>query len=273
MAPSEPVTWRVHREVILVAGWGRAILLQLAHPLVAQGVADHTGFTRGAADGLARLRRTVDAMLAMTFGPAAHAGEAVRRINRIHDRVHGRLQEPLGRFPRGHPYSAHDPDLLAWVHATLVDSQLLTYRLLVGRLTPAEGDRYCREASAVEDALDIPRGRLPRSEADLRSYLDATLESGDIAVTDVARRLAAAVLAPPLPRPLAGLSRWAGRLVTAALLPDRIREAYGLPWSPARERGARAGLRAARMVLPIVPPALRYWSHARRMKRGVRPSD
>src|SRR5262245_2235817 len=36
------VTWRVNREIIVVAGWGRAILLQLAHPLIAAGVADHS---------------------------------------------------------------------------------------------------------------------------------------------------------------------------------------------------------------------------------------
>jgi uncharacterized protein (DUF2236 family) len=273
MAPGEPASWKLHREVILLAGWGRAILLQLAHPLVAQGVADHSGFSRGAADAFARLRRTVDAMLAMTFGPPARAREAVRAINRTHDRVHGCLPGPAGRFPKGHRYSAHDPALLAWVHATLVDSQLLTYRLLVGRLPPSEGDRYCLEASAVEDALGIPQGRLPRSEAELRAYLAATLASGDIAVTDTARRLAAAVLTPPFPRPLAGVSAWAGRLVTAALLPAEIREAYGLPWSRARERGVRVGLRAARIALPLVPPPLRYWAHARGAERGARSSD
>ncbi len=273
MGPAEPVAWKVHREVILLAGWGRAILLQLAHPLVAQGVADHTGFTRGAADGLTRLRRTVDAMLSMTFGPSASAERAARTINRIHDRVSGCLPEPAGRFLRGHRYSAHDPELLAWVHATLVESQLLTYRLLVGALTPAEGDRYCLESSAVEGALGIPEGRLPRSEAALAAYVTAMLASGDIAVTDTARRLAAAVLAPPLPGPLAGLSRAAGRLVTAALLPASVRAAYGLPWGPGRARAASAGFRAARTALPLIPPPLRYWRRARRAERAAQRGD
>lgn len=267
MGSGEPVTWKVHREVIVLAGWGRAILLQLAHPLVAQGVADHTGFTRGAADGWARLRRTVDAMLAMTFGPGDAAAGAARSINRIHDRVTGRLPAAAGRFPEGHRYSAHDPDLLAWVHATLVDSQLLTYRLLVGSLTPAEGDRYCLETAAVEDALGIPAGRLPRTEADLAAYLSSMLASGDIAVTDTARRLAAAVLAPPLPGPLAWVSRGTGRLVTGALLPDPIRAAYGLPLGPARARALALGFGALRMALPLVPSPLRYWPRARRAAR------
>ena len=39
------ISWRIHRERVLLAGWGRAILLQLAHPMVAQGVAEHSAFT------------------------------------------------------------------------------------------------------------------------------------------------------------------------------------------------------------------------------------
>ena len=260
-----PVSWRIHREIVVLAGWGRAILLQLAHPLVAQGVADHTRFDRGARDGFARLRRTVEAMLALTFGPPDLSERAASTINRIHDRVHGELAEPAGRFPRGHPYSAHDPDLLTWVHATLVDSQLLAYRLLVGPLSAAEGDRYCLETSGIEEALGIPRGRVPRSEGELAAYLAAMLGSGEIAVTGTARRLAAGVLGPPLPWPLGHVVGSAGRLVTAGLLPAAVREAYGLAWTPARERALAAVIRATRLALPLVPGPLRYWPRARRV--------
>jgi uncharacterized protein (DUF2236 family) len=254
--------------VILVTGWGRAILLQLAHPLVAQGVAEHSGFMIETGGRLWRLRRTVDAMLALTFGPAEDAASAARRINAIHDRVHGRLAEPIGPFPAGHAYSAHDPALLTWVHATLVESSLLTYELLVGPLAPEERDRYCLEASGIEAALGIPRGHLPRDVAALRGYLDRMLRSGEIAVGDTARRLAAAVIAPPLPppaRPLFAL----GRLLTAGLLPPPVRAAYGLSWSPARERVLGLAALGVRLGLPAVPPRLRYWARARQALRRI----
>src|SRR2546427_757838 len=165
--PDQPapalMTWRLHREVVLLAGWGRAILLQLAHPLVAQGVADHSGFATDRRGHVKRLKRTLRAMLALTFGGPKGAEEAAAAINRIHDRVHGRLVEAAGSFAPGAPYSAHDPALLAWVHATLVDSFLLTYEHFVAPLTPAERDRYCREAGAGGPLLGIPPGLLPGS--------------------------------------------------------------------------------------------------------------
>src|SRR5215468_10793526 len=86
-----PVSWKLHREVVLLAGWGRAILLQLAHPLVAQGVADHSEFAAEPWGRVDRLKRTLRAMLALTFGTPEEIAVTAAGINRIHDRVHGRL--------------------------------------------------------------------------------------------------------------------------------------------------------------------------------------
>ncbi|HWP77123.1 MAG TPA: oxygenase MpaB family protein, partial [Methylomirabilota bacterium] len=144
------VAWRIHRERVLLAGWGRAILLQLAHPMVARGVAEHSGFATDRWGRVRRLHRTLHAMLALTFGPAEGAGAAAARINAIHDRVHGRLDHAAGGEHAGAPYSAHDPALLAWVHATLLDSFLGAYRLFVGPLDTVEADRYCLESSGIE---------------------------------------------------------------------------------------------------------------------------
>src|SRR6266542_5316270 len=88
---SARIAWKLHREVVLLAGWGRAILLQLAHPLVAQGVADHSGFSAEGWGRVRRLRRTLAAMLALTFGTPEESAGAAAAINRTHDRVHGRL--------------------------------------------------------------------------------------------------------------------------------------------------------------------------------------
>src|SRR5262245_5631671 len=118
---------RINREGVVLLGWGRAILLQLAHPLVAAGVGQFSDFDTGAGGYMRRVHRTVGGMLAITFGTPEQARQAIDRINSIHDRVNGTLQEPAGRFPAGTPFSAHDPQLLLWVHATLVESMALTY--------------------------------------------------------------------------------------------------------------------------------------------------
>lgn len=256
------VAWRLHREVVLLLGWGRALLLQLAHPLVASGVADHSSFRTGRWGRLSRLHRTLDAMLTLTFGTEEEVAGVARGINAIHDRVHGRLREGTGAFASGTPYSAHDPALLQWVHATLVDSHLLAYELFVGPLTAEEKDRYCAETCSVEALLGIPEGRLPRSVAELRGYLDGMLASGEIAVTGTARALAREIVSPAVPWPARPLFA-AMRLPTVGLLPPAIREAYGFPWGARRARALRLWARVMRALLPWVPSLLRYWPRAR----------
>src|SRR5687767_748307 len=95
------VTWKINREIVVLAGWGRAILLQFAHPLVAAGVADHSQFSGSMSSSIHRLRSTVGAMLALTFGDDEEAIAAAAGINAIHDRVAGTLQQPAGILPAG----------------------------------------------------------------------------------------------------------------------------------------------------------------------------
>lgn len=263
------VAWRIHRERVLLAGWGRAILMQLAHPMVARGVAEHSGFATDRWGRVRRLHRTLHAMLALTFGPPEDAGAAAARINAIHDRVRGRLDHAAGGEPAGAPYSAHDPVLLAWVHATLLDSFLGAFRLFVGPLDTADADRYCLESSGIEARLGIPAGRLPRTESALRAHLEATLASGVLEVTDTARALAREVLAPPAPRVLRP-ALWLAALPAVGLLPPAIREGYRLPWDARRARALALVAAAARGTLPLVPPPLRYWAVARRAMRRAR---
>lgn len=256
------VTWKIHREIVLVLAWGRAVLLQFAHPLIASGVGDHSAFGTECWGHLRRLQRTLDAMLRLTFGTAEDARGIARRINAIHDRVHGCLREAAGIFPAGTTYSARDPALLRWVHGTLIDSHLIVYELYVGPLTVEEKDRYCVEASGVEQLLGIPEGALPRSFAELGEYMERMLASGEIAVTERARALARAVVVPSVPR----LARPGLRLIqlpTIGLLPPAIREAYGFPWSPGDELALYRSARAIRALLPLVPSLVREWPAAR----------
>jgi uncharacterized protein (DUF2236 family) len=251
---------------VLLLGWGRAILLQFAHPLVARGVADHSRFQVVPTERWARLRRTVEAMLALTFGPDDAGRAAAGRINAIHDRIHGRLGEDVGPFAAATAYSARDPDLLRWVHATLTDSLLLAYQLYVGPLTAAERDRYCQEGSAIEPLLGIPRNFLPRNAEALRAYLDSMLDSGHIVVTDTARALARELLSPPLPRLASPVVRIM-RLPAIGLLPPGIRAAYGFAWTPRDEVALQRSASMIRRLLPLVPPVARYWPRARAAAR------
>ena len=248
---------RLHRESILLLAWGPAILLQLAHPLVARGIADHRGFDHESHGHVARFYRTLDAMLQLCFGTEAQADAVLTRINAIHDRVNGHLPEAAGMFPAATPYSAHDPALLAWVHATLLDMSLRVYELYVGPLSVEEKDRYCTEASATETRLGIPEGALPRSVDDLTLYMTAMLSSGQIVVTETARSLARRILHPG-PR-IAEPALWLVRLGTIGLLPASIRDDYGFAWSARKERMLRRSAAVMRGVLRVTPRMVRHW--------------
>jgi uncharacterized protein (DUF2236 family) len=253
------ITERINGERLVVLGWGRAILLQLAHPLVAQGVADHSTFRDTAFARIKRLHGTIKAMLDLTFGDADAMHAAAARINAIHDRVHGQLTEDAGRWTAGTRYSATDPDLLTWVDATLLDSMPLAYQQLVAPLPSADIDAYCAEVSASAHRLRIPPGFVPASRAALDSYLQRMLQSDTLAVTSSARALAREVIEPPGATalwPAATISR----LATIGWLPPRIRAEYGFAWDAKDEARLTAWCRRIRAARRIVPDRWARWS-------------
>jgi uncharacterized protein (DUF2236 family) len=249
-------SWKLNREIIVVAGWGRAILLQLAHPSVAAGVGDHSAFSGCPISGFRRLRSTVRAMLSLTFGETEDMISAAAGINVIHDRVRGTDRT-------GVVYSAHDPALLTWVHATLVESIPLTYEMLVGPLTLRERDRYCAEATIMEPLLGIPAGRLPRDAAALDIYMRDMLDGGTLVVTGASRKLARAILFPPK-----SFLLWPAfrifQLITIGSLPPSIREAYGFEWRPRDARALARWTTVLRTAVRFLPPVAREWPAARR---------
>ena len=257
------ISRRINGERFMLLGWSRAILLQLAHPLVAAGVAEHGDFRDGSLKAAARLHHTVRAMLSLTFGDEAASTAALARIREIHRRVHGQLSAAAGIFPAGTAYSAEDPELVLWVHVTLIESVLLTYDRIVEPLTPGERDAYCAEAAGVAIELGARPAEVPRTWSALTRSLERTYESGAIAVSEPARELAEAVLAPPFAlfvAPLAAMNR----LVTAGLLPEPIRAQYGFGWSAARERRLERTWSVLRRCRRMLPRPLALWPEARR---------
>jgi uncharacterized protein (DUF2236 family) len=224
-------------------GGGAAVLLQVAHPLVAAGVVDHSGYDR---DLWRRLVGTLRALYLITFGDRAEAERAGARVRSVHARVAGRTREPLGPFPAGTPYSACDPVLQVWVHSTLVYSSLAAYELFVSPLSPRERERYHREMNVVAELFGVPRSVLPRTYEEFCGGFEAELAAGTIAVTAPARRVAEVVLAARLPAPLRLLAP-AHRLATARILPERLREEYGLRLGALHQ-----------LALPVAGGAVRY---------------
>jgi uncharacterized protein (DUF2236 family) len=253
---------RLNAERLVVLGWTRAILLQFAHPLIAAGVHEHSGFRRSPLAAVVRLRHTIKAMLALTFGDVAARHRTLETIRAIHRRVNGSLDERVGPFPPGTRYSAEDPALVLWVHLTLIESVVVVYERLVSRLRPDERDAYCAEAAEVAIALGADPAHVPRTWEGLRAAIEAGYESGAVVVGRQARELAAAVLHPRGAWPAVPLLR-INETLAMGMLPPAVREQYGFRWTPLRARVMTTTVTSLRVGRQLCPDAFALWRDAR----------
>lgn len=249
----------------MLLGGPRALLLQLAHPLVAAGVAEHSSFQ---SDPLLRLRRTLDATLAMVFGTKAEAEEAAGKVNRVHGFVSGTLPEDAGRYKAGTPYTAGAPDLLLWVHATLIDTTFTVYPRYVGELSEADAERAYQESKITGIMLGVPEELLPKDLGAFRAYMEAMIASDEITGATFQRKLARDVLYPKV-GPVPGIAFLPAAGLTTSLLPPRVRENFGLKLTATQKAVAAAAKVVVRGMLPVMPKALREQPQAREADRRV----
>ena len=288
----DSVTWRVDREMVLFLGGPRSLLLQIAHPAVAAAVEEHSDFR---VDPLGRLNRTLDAVFTIVFGDRASAREAAARVVRRHGPVKGVIDETSSSPWSGKAYRAQDPELLLWVHATLVDTALLVYERVVRKLERRDAERYYEESCVVGEMLGIPRAVLPKTLADFEDYFRSmvdgpTLHVGRIARTqkeDIVRlepsygftsiygaewgkQWGRAIDRAPVKRVYGDVVR----VVAAGMLPPRLREAYGYRWTRADRVAYRALIGSLKAMVPFVPKSLRFlpgYRHA--LERALRSTS
>jgi len=262
--------WRVNREAVLLGAGPAALLLQIAHPHVAEGVAQHSDFE---SDPWRRLRRTLRTTLAMIFGDGAAAERAVHRLNGVHATVRGEAADPEARVLAGPAYRAMDPELLLWVQVTLVWTSIQAYERWVEPLDDGDRAELWADARDVGRRLGVPLEVSPADWPALEAYwARMTAPGGPIAITPTARRIAASIVRPPiagLPGPIVDLLATPG----LALLPERIRADYGIPWSAARAGIARVADLGLRSWVGIMPLAWRSMPQARAAERRVRTAD
>jgi len=230
-------------------GGGPAVLLQVAHPLVAAGVVAHSDYR----DQLwRRLQRTLQALYLITYGTRSEADRVGEVVQSVHEQVQGTIPARLGRYPAGTPYSAADPDLMLWVHATLVECSLAVYTRFVEALSADEREEYHGQMRMVGRIFGVPESVLPRSLEEFREYFRAQIEGASIAVTEPARSVAEVILAPRLPPPMR-LFGPAHRMASAGLMPPRLRREYGLRWSRTHELALPVAARGLRLAaVPVV---------------------
>jgi len=279
--------WVLNREaaLLLVAG-PRALLMQVAHPLIAEGVDQHSTFRT---DPWRRLTATMTSSLRLLYGDAATAHAELAHLRRLHASIRGPVRDPGARARHGARYSARDPGLGFWVLATLIDSTLAGHEAIVGPVNRERRERFYAEGRRLAALLDLPASVVPPDLAAFEAYLDEMLApDGPVQVSATAREIGASILRPPL-APLAaatpGLDRipGAGALFgllpasayawlywpSVSLLPPRIRAGYGLTWSSRERLVSEWLLTTWRAWRPLLPQSVRWLPQARAAHRRV----
>jgi uncharacterized protein (DUF2236 family) len=247
------LVWRVNREQMIFLAGGRAALLQEAHPFVAFGVHEHS---RTRSDPRGRLQRTFRNLYAMVFGDLESALVSARRVHAIHTQVQGLIPAQSGAYGAGTPYAANAEHALLWVHATLWESSMKVYELLFEPLTLAERERYYEETKLFAYLFGISDDVLPATWSDFVAYNERMWTSDELSVTDPARRMSRFLFSPPKPS-LARVSRWY-RLMTAGLLPPRVRDQYGMEYGMQERAVFEGSLRALRATVRVMPRKYRF---------------
>jgi uncharacterized protein (DUF2236 family) len=244
----------------LMAGGPAAILLQLADPRVAAGVARHSGFRERPLD---RLAGTHQYLMALALGEDRDIRHVVRVVDARHARVRG---------DRPREYDARDADAQRWVAATLLATALDLDERLEGRpLDRSTADALVRGYGTFAARLQGADAGWPASRDEFEGWWTGRLAA--LEVGGEARAVARDLLSGSgLPAPLRALMP-AMRLITAALLPPAVRDAYGFRWTPRAQRVAAAwlgGLAVVRRVLPASVSELPARISLRRLRRRIR---
>lgn len=246
------------RAVGLLYGQRALMLGAMMHPLAYYGTAAHTSSQQKPFQRLAHTGKVFEKVF---FGTRDEADKALAFVRRMHERVKGTLQEQLGPWPAGTPYSALDPEEMLWgVVATTFDSAQISYETLVRRLTPEEREAMWQDYVRFGELFGMPRSVAPATYGEFRRAWNGRLESDAVFLTDEARR-AGYETGFGIPVPL--VNRPGMRVLEFLLLgmlPERARELYRLDWGRSQQARFEVLTSAIRRGAPHAPGPVRRGS-------------
>lgn len=253
----ESLAWRTGAEASNFVGAGCAVLMQLAHPYVAHGIAEHsTALT----DIRQRFVGTFESVYRMTFGTRAEALASARTIHQVHSHVHGTLDAPIGRLPAGHRYHANEVSALRWVYATLVSTSMAVHTEAGLRLSRDERAEFYCESKNFALLFGLTEPMLPATFADFEMFVHEQIHSDSIVVSRPARDIARYLMTAPIRSLEPAFTIY--RAVTAKFLAPKLRRAYGLPFGTREAVLAKVALAALKPLRSLSPAGVRLMPDA-----------
>ncbi len=250
---------QVHEEHVVGLMYGqRALCIGALSPLNYVGTAEHS---YAQLTPFRRLVHTGHAFEKIYFGTRAEADRVLAYVRGLHEHVRGTLPEAAGITPKGTLYSALDPALMLWTVAVIADSAQRFYELLVRGLAGWERDALWQDYLRFGELFGMPRESAPASYVEFRAYWDAKLAGEEMHLTDEARYVGhATAFEIPLPT-LHQPGKRVHDLLMLGSLPPRVRELYGLPFTPRQRLAFEAAVVAVRSARRLTPgPLARGWN-------------
>ena len=250
----QSMMWRVNKEITVLFGGARALLMHAAHPLIAAGARQTSFYQR---DPWKRLIRTLSLQNSVTFGSKEEAEESATRINKLHEVING-TDEVTGGY-----YDALDQEQLLWVHACLQISSIFFYEKTVKKLSEVEKNKYHEENSLAAEMVLINKDYIPKTHEDLKQWvIEKSKSKGYLLKTDVAIDVYEIIGGGPVPKHIKPI--WPFIAFTAFhTLPTEFKKIYGIKESKMKSLIVNFNLSMLKATRPFLPPFCRLIAPAR----------
>ncbi len=252
--------WKVNKEITVLFGGARALLMHAAHPLIAAGARQTSFYQR---DPWKRLIRTLSLQNSVTFGTIDEADESANRINKLHEVINGE-DDITGGY-----YDALDHDQLLWVHACLQLSSIYFYEKTVKKLTDIEKDNYHKENMVSAKLVLIDIEKMPKTHIDLKEWVIKKSKDKDLLLlTDVAKDVKNIIAGGPVPKHIKPI--WPFIAFTAFhTLPEEFKNVYGIKTTKIKSLILKVNLSILKYTRPFLPPFFRLIPPARWAKQRI----
>ena len=256
----QSMMWKVNKEITVLFGGARALLMHAAHPLIAAGARQTSFYQR---DPWKRLIRTLSLQNSVTFGTKEEADESAHRINKLHEVIKGE-DEITGGY-----YDALDHEQLLWVHACLQISSIYFYEKTVKKLTEKEKNQYHEENSIAAEMVLVDRKIMPKTHKELKDWvIEKSKEKDYLVLTDVAIDVADIISGGPVPRHIKPI--WPFIAFTAFnTLPPEFKNIYGIKDTKFKTTLLNFNLYLLKYTRPFLPPFFRLIAPARWAKQRL----
>ena len=252
--------WKVNKEITVLFGGARALLMHAAHPLIAAGARQTSFYQR---DPWKRLIRTLSLQNSVTFGTKTEADESAHRINKLHEVIKG--EDVVTKKI----YDALDHEQLLWVHACLQISSIYFYEKTVKKLSESEKNQYHKENMLAAKLVLIDENNMPQSHDELKQWvIDKSREEGYLIFTDVAKDVQDIISGGPVPKHIKPI--WPFIAFTAFhTLPPEFKNLYNVKESKAINFLLSFNLLLLKYTRPLLPPFFRLIAPARWAKQRL----